>query len=84
MALDLDQDLQAALKNKMGNFYGAYLQKAYARAQGKDIETENIASRSRQIGRKLQAQTNKESPPGLNKEPAKDLFHYIKTYSGSF
>ena len=34
-ALDLDQDPQAALKNKMEIFDKAYLQKAYARAQGK-------------------------------------------------
>ena len=34
-ALYLDQDPQAALKNKMGNFDEAYIQKAYAWAQGK-------------------------------------------------
>ena len=34
-ALDLDQDPQAVLKNKMRNFDEAYLQKSYTRAQGK-------------------------------------------------
>ena len=33
--LDLDQELQAALKNKIGNFDEADLQKAYTQAQGK-------------------------------------------------
>ena len=34
--LELDQDPQSALKNKMGDFDEAYLQKAYAQSQGKN------------------------------------------------
>ena len=45
-ALNLDQDPRALLKNKMGNFDEADLQKAYAQAQVKDDETVNLASRS--------------------------------------
>ena len=45
-AFDLYQDSQDALKNKIGNFDDANLQKDYARAQGKDDETVTIASRS--------------------------------------
>ena len=45
MALDLYQDPQAALKNKMRNFYQADLQKSYAQAQEKYDETVTIASR---------------------------------------
>ena len=45
-ALNLDQDPRALLKNKMGNFDEADLQKSYAQAQVKDDETVNIASRS--------------------------------------
>ena len=52
-AIYLDQDPQAALKIKMVNFYEADLQKAYARAQGKDDETATIASRCLQIRREL-------------------------------
>ena len=44
-ALDLDQDPQAVLKNKMRNFDEAYLQKAYTRAQGKYDGTVIIPSR---------------------------------------
>ena len=45
MALDLDQDTQAALNNKMGNFDKADIQKAYTRAQGKYDGTVIIPSR---------------------------------------
>ena len=45
MALDLDQDPQSGLKNKMGHFDEAYLQKSYAQAQVKDDEIVTIASR---------------------------------------
>ena len=61
-ALDLDQGLQAALKN----------QKSYARSQGKYDETLTIASISRQIRRKLQARANTAHSPGLNVEPSED------------
>ena len=44
--LYLDQDPQAALKNKIGNFDEAELQKPYAQVQGKYDETVNIVSRS--------------------------------------
>ena len=54
MALYLDQETQAALKNRMENFDEADFQKAYARAQGKYDETVTIESRSHHIGRKLQ------------------------------
>ena len=54
-ALDLDQDPQASLKNKMGNFDESDLQKAYAQAQSKYDETITIASRSQHIGRKIHA-----------------------------
>ena len=37
--LDLDQDPQAVLKNKMGNFDEADLHKYYAPAQGKDYKS---------------------------------------------
>ena len=37
-ALYLDQDPQETLKKKMGNIYGAYIQKACARAQGKNMK----------------------------------------------
>ena len=43
MVLYLDQVPQPALKNKMGNFEGADIQKAYARTQGKYDETVTIA-----------------------------------------
>ena len=55
----------------MGNFDEAYLQKSYARAQGKDDETVTIVSRSRQIGRKLKIQKNTAPPPGFNIAPSK-------------
>ena len=45
--LYLDQDPQAALKNKIGNFDEAGFQKAYAREPGKYDEMVTIASRSR-------------------------------------
>ena len=70
--LYLYQDPQAALKNKMVNFDDEDLQKAYAWAQGKDDETVTIASRSRQIVRKLQAQTKTVPLPGFNISPAED------------
>ena len=73
-ALNLYQDPQAALKNKIGNFDQAYLQKAYTRAQGKDVETVTITSRSRHIGRKLKARINTTPPSGFNREPAKDTY----------
>ena len=53
-ALDSDQDPQASLMKKMGNFDEADLQKIYTRAYGKYDETETIASRTIQISRKLQ------------------------------
>ena len=65
-ALDLDQDTQAALKKRMGNFHEAYIQKYYTQAQGKGDETVAIASISHQIGRKLKSQTKIEPPPGFN------------------
>ena len=71
-ALDLDQDPQTMLKNKMGNFHEANFQKSYAQAQGKYDKTVNIASRSRQIGRKLKGRKNTESPPGLNIASSED------------
>ena len=64
--LDLDQDTQATLKKKMGNFDEEDLQKYYARAQGKDDETSTPASTSRQIGRKIQAWKKKDPPSGFN------------------
>ena len=64
--LDLDQDPQASLKNKMGNFDEVGLQKAYTWAHGKHDKTVTIANRSRQIGSKFQTRKNIESPAGLN------------------
>ena len=58
------------LKNKIGNFDEADLQKYYARAQGKYNETVTIAIRSLQIGKKLQAQTNTEPSPVYNTAPS--------------
>ena len=55
----------------MVNVGEADLQKAYAWAQVKYDETVTIASRSHQIGSKLQAQTKTASPPSLNISPAK-------------
>ena len=71
-SLDLDQDHQAALENKMGNFDEADLQKSCAQLQGKDDETVTIANKSLQIGRKLCRQENTVSLPGLNTSPSKD------------
>ena len=71
-ALYLDQDPQETLKKKMGNIYGAYIQKACARAQGKKYETETITIISRQIGRKLNACKNTAPPPVFNMAPAED------------
>ena len=71
-ALDLYQDSQASLKNKMANFDEADPQKAYDLSQGKDDETVRISSGSCQIGRKFQSQEKAVSPPGLNIEPDKD------------
>ena len=42
--IDLERYPQASLKNKMGNFYEADIQKAYAPAQGKYNESVIIAS----------------------------------------
>ena len=72
MALDLDQDPQSGLKNKMDKCDEADLQKAYSRAQGKDDEIVTIANISRQIGRKLQPRTKIDYPPGLNIAPSKE------------
>ena len=47
MVLDLYQEPQAVLKNKMGNFDDADLHKYYVRAQDKYDEIVTIASRSR-------------------------------------
>ena len=69
--MDLDQYPQAALKNKMGNFDKADLQKDYSWEQGKDDAKLTIASISHQIGRKLQARTKIASTPCLNITPAK-------------
>ena len=46
MALNLDQDPQDALRNKMGRIDEVDLQKSYARAQGKDDERVTIPCRS--------------------------------------
>ena len=72
MVLDLYQDPQAELKNKMGNSDKLDFHKAYRRAQVKDDETVTIASRLSKIGRKPQAQKKTVSIPGLNIAPAKD------------
>ena len=69
-ALDLDQDPQSAMKNKISNFDEADLQKSYAWAQGKDEKTVTIAGRSHHIGKKFQARTKTMSPQGLNIAPA--------------
>ena len=67
--LYLDKYPRGALKNKLGNFDEADIQKSYAWAQGKDDETVTIASRSNHIGKKLQAQTKTASLTGLNIAP---------------
>ena len=54
----------------MGTFDETDLQKAYARAQGKDYETVIIVNISCHIERKLQALTKTEPFPGLDIEPA--------------
>ena len=61
----------------MGNFDEAGLRKSYAWSQGKYDETVTIASRSRQIGRKMQSQTKTAFPTGLNIAPSED--HSIKS-----
>ena len=71
--LYLDQDQQAVVRNKMGKFDKADIQKTYAWAQGKDYEKVIIASILCQIRRKLQEQTNTYSPPGFNISPQKYL-----------
>ena len=71
MTLGLDQDLQAALKNKIGNFDEENLQKAYVREQGKYYKIVTISSKSCQIGRKLKIRTKTVPPPGFNIAPAK-------------
>ena len=71
-ALYLDQGPQVLLKNKMGNFDEAKLQKSYAWAQSKYDEMATIANRSLQIGRKVQVQKNTAPPPGFNITPAED------------
>ena len=68
-AMDLDQDPKDYLNNQMGTFDEVDIQKSYARAQVKDDETITIASRSRQIGRKMQAQEKIASPPDIDIEP---------------
>ena len=65
-ALYLYQDQQAALKNKMSNFYEADLHKAYSRVQGKYDKIVTIGIRSLKIGRKIQARTEITPPLGLN------------------
>ena len=67
--LDLYQDPQAWLKNKISNFDEADLHQYYAQAQSKDYETVTIASKSRQIGSKIKAQTKIAPPPGFNISP---------------
>ena len=67
--IDLDQDPQSALKNRMGNFDQAYLQKAYALKHGKDDKTVTITSRSSLIGKKMKAWTKTLPTPGLNIAP---------------
>ena len=59
----------STVEEKMGNFYVADLQKSYARSQGKDYEIVTIASKSRQIGSKIKAQTKIAPPPGFNISP---------------
>ena len=71
-SLYFNQEPQAALKNKMGNFDGAYLQKSCTQAQGKDDEAVTIASISRQIERKIQARSNTAPLSGFNIALAKD------------
>ena len=66
MELYLDQYPKDALRKKIGNFDKADLQKYYTRAQDKDDEIVTIASRSRQIRRKLQKCTNTAPPSGFN------------------
>ena len=66
------------MKNKLGSFDEEDLQKAYTTKQDKYDETVTIASRSHQIGRKLQSQTKTEPPPGLNIAPN----YYPSTTSG--
>ena len=58
----------------MGKFDQADLQNAYAWAHGKYNETVTIASRSRRIGRKIQALKKTEPPPGFNKIPDEDPY----------
>ena len=48
--------------------------KLISRAQVKDDETVTIASRSRQIVRKLQAHTKTAPPPGFNIAPDEDPY----------
>ena len=69
--LYLYQEPKFTLKNKMGNFDEAGLHRAYSQAQGKDDKTVTIASRSRQIERKIQARTNIAYTPGFIISPAK-------------
>ena len=71
-ALDLDHYPKAMLKNKMGNFDEEDIHKANARAQGKYDETVTIASRSRQMGRKLQSLTKTAPTTGFNIAPSED------------
>ena len=56
----------------MVNFDEENLQKAYARAQGKDNELVTIVSRSQQIERKLQTLKETAPPPGFNIELSED------------
>ena len=72
--LYIDQDPQAALKNKMGKFDDAYIKKSYTQAQGKDNKSVTIAIRSFQIGMKLQARTKRVYPSGINIVPDEDPY----------
>ena len=53
----------------MGNFYEEGFQKSYTQAQGKYDETVTIASRSREIGRKIKPQTKTAPTQGFNIAP---------------
>ena len=74
IAFDLDEDPQAALKEEMGDFDEADLHKVFAQSHGKYIETVTIASISRHIGRKLQAQT-KTVQVSINHQPKAPPLH---------
>ena len=69
-SLGIYQDPQATLKNQMGPFDEADIQKYYARVQVKDDETIIIESRSHKIGRNLQALVKIAFPQGIDKAPS--------------